>query len=61
MEPQLHEPNRLCLPGRLMGVSPETRRTHTGASPWMSFILRGIRPGSGEPGKTSLDASGLMP
>ena len=27
LEPQLHKPNRCWMPRRLMGVSPDTRRT----------------------------------
>jgi hypothetical protein len=33
MEPQLHKPNGVLQPGRRMGVSPDTRRIHTGALP----------------------------
>ena len=61
MEPQLRESSRLCLPERLVGVAPETHRPHTGASLWISFILRGIPPDAGEPARISPDASGLMP
>jgi hypothetical protein len=42
--PQLYQPNRRWVPGRLMGVSTDTRRTHTGASPWITLVLSGAPP-----------------